>query len=401
MPRIRAPCLQLAKSTGSVAKIHYQGVVYDTLRTLWARSPLIAAGVAVALVLASVTLVLIGPRYTGQAVIQLNFIREEPATGTRILSTASVDATAVVDGAARIIRSPATANAVVMRLGLDNDPAFARESLSWRIFSSVRSLFGFEEIVPSNHDLAEEQLMRRITVTSDPRSYLISISVTGGDPQLAAKLANVVALEYLRGQLLQQVSDAYAAAEREMEEISAIYGVRHPVYQSEQTKLESLRLRLRALREEPFDEALASSVTGQLFVAARSSMVPSSPNIPLVLGVTAVVALGIATWVALQPWPKGPSRSRLALPLGWRNRLPRTEPAPAGSPNEPPRSDGQAVLSEGILNSVGKLWRRNHGGLQANGSLGSQNINDQEVGSPDHDRNGAGDAASISRPESG
>ena len=186
MPRRTTP-FKFAKSETSqnvVPRIHYQSVVYNTLTTVWARRLLITTVLVVALTLACVALVLIGPRYTGEATIQLNFLREEPATGARSLPTASVDAMAVVDSAARIIRSRATASAVVTRLGLDKDPAFAHKSLSWRVFSSVRSGLGLEQVVPSNHDLAEEQLMRRITVTNDPRSYLILVTVAAGEPEI-------------------------------------------------------------------------------------------------------------------------------------------------------------------------------------------------------------------------
>jgi uncharacterized protein involved in exopolysaccharide biosynthesis len=279
--------------------------VYDKLGILWVRSPLIAAGLVAALALASIALVLIGPRYTGRAMIQFNFVREDATKDARIVPTASVDAIAVLNNAAPIIRSAVTASAVVTRLGLDKDPAFARGSLSWRAFSGIRSLLGFEAKVPSDHDLAEQQLMRLITVSSDPRSYLVSISVTAVDPEWAATLANAVTLEYLRAQLLQQVTESYAAAEREMSEISSTYGVRHPTYQSVQAKVENLRLRLRALREEPFDEAVAGRVIGQSFVAAQKVMIPSGPNILLVLGPTAVAELGVGIWLALRPWQRG------------------------------------------------------------------------------------------------
>jgi uncharacterized protein involved in exopolysaccharide biosynthesis len=294
------PRLELAKNGAMAPKV--PNFVHDGLSALWARSPLIAAGLAAALALASIALVLIGPRYTGRAMIQFNFVREEAAKDARIAPTASVDAMAVLNNAAPIIRSPATASAVVTRFRLDEDPAFVRESLSWRAYSSMRSLLGFKEKVPSNHDLAEQQLMRRITVTSDPRSYLVSISVTAADPEWAATLANAVALEYLRGQLLQQMTDSYSAAEREMSEMSSIYGDRHPAYRSGQAKLENFHLRLSALREEPFDESAASRVTGQSFVAAQKVMIPSGPDILIVLGLSAVAELGLGTWLVLRPW---------------------------------------------------------------------------------------------------
>jgi uncharacterized protein involved in exopolysaccharide biosynthesis len=150
---------------------------------LWARFPLIVAGLAAVLVLASIALVLIGPYYTARPMIQFNFVREDAGKGTKAASTAMVDATAVLNNAAPIIRSPEIVNGVVTTFELDKDSAFAHGLVLWRFFSSVRSLLGFEERKPSNRDLAEQQLMRRMTVSSDPRSYLVSVSVTDRNPE--------------------------------------------------------------------------------------------------------------------------------------------------------------------------------------------------------------------------
>lgn len=348
MPPNTTPHLELAESTAVVSKAP------QILSTLWSRAPLVVAGLIVALAIASVALVFIGPSYTGRAMIQFNFIREEPATGARSLSTATVDAMAVVDSAAPIIRSHAIANAVVTRLGLDKDPAFARESLLWWAFSSMRSLFGFEANVPSTHDFAERQLIRRIAVTSDPRSYLVSISVTGADPEAAARLANAVALEYLRGQLLLQASDSYAAAEGRMSALSSTYGILHPAYQSEQRKLDDLALRLRALREEPFDETVATGVPGQSFVAAHTIMIPSGPNVILVFALTAVAELSLGAWFALRARPNELQRTQVAPLGGWRYSLRRSPPAQARSSNKSPQSHGLATSNEPVLAAVRK-----------------------------------------------
>jgi uncharacterized protein involved in exopolysaccharide biosynthesis len=291
--------LKLERNEAVHLRAHYESVAYETLRILWARRSLIATVLAAALVLACLPLVLIGPRYTGEAVIQLNFIREEPATGAKNLPTATVDAAAVVDGAARIIRSRATASAVVTRLGLDKDPTFARQSLSWQVLTSVRSGFGLAQAMPSNYDLAVNQLMQRVTVTNDPRSYLISVSVTSDDPERSASLANAVALEYLRGQLLQQVAEAYAAAERELADLSSIYGALHPSYLNGQAKLERLQVRLNDLRDGMLSEDAVRQVVGQSFVAAEKVPVPTGPNIILILGLSAAAALAAGIWLAL------------------------------------------------------------------------------------------------------
>jgi uncharacterized protein involved in exopolysaccharide biosynthesis len=343
------PQKDIAESAAIFSKAPHQEVGHGTLSTLLARSALILAGLVAALALVCVPLVLIGPSYTGRAMIKFNFVREEPSTGPRSLSTATVDAMAVVDSAARIIRSHATVNAVVTRLGLDKHPDFARGSLSWRAFAIIRSHFGFEEKVLSNQDLAEGQLIRRIAVTSDPRSYLLSISVTAGDPEWAARLANAVALEYLRGQLLQQVADSRAAAERRVSQLSSVYGIRHPAYQSELSNLEGLRLRLQALHAEPFDETLASGVIGQSFVAANEVMIPSGPNILLVLTLSALAELGLGTWLALR------SKRAAANPVRPSARLATqvaADPAVAGLPNKPPQSHGLALARERALASI-------------------------------------------------
>jgi hypothetical protein len=69
---------------------------------------------------------------------------------------------------------------------------------------------------------AVNQLMRKIVVANDPQSYLLSVAVTAANPERAAWLANAVAIEYLRGQLLQRLTEAFAGAEHETAELSSV-----------------------------------------------------------------------------------------------------------------------------------------------------------------------------------
>jgi uncharacterized protein involved in exopolysaccharide biosynthesis len=272
---------------------HYEQLAYDTLWVLWHRKLLISAILVAAVLLMSVMLVLIGPRYSSEAIIELNFIREVPPAGAQIQPTASVDAGAIVDSAARVIRSRATASAVVARLRLDEDPAFARRSA----FSYVRSVLDQDAATESPHDLAVRELMRKITVTNEPRSYLISIAITTGDPEKSADLANAVAVEYLRGQLLQQWTDAQVSAERDLNRLDSIYGVRHPNYLSGRRSLEYWNARLSALRGLPANDVV-KLVKGLSLLGADKVMVPSGPNTTLTLGLTIVAALGVGIWLA-------------------------------------------------------------------------------------------------------
>ena len=293
---------------------YYEEVARYTLGILWHQKPLIVGILVVALSVASIALVLIGPRYSAEAMIRLNFLRDEPANGVKTQSIAVVDAVALVDSVARAIRSRATANAVVARLGLDKDPDFVRGSILWRVLSGVRATLGLEGATPTPRDLAVNQLMRKVTVTNEPRSYLISIAVTTRDAEQAATLANVVALEYLRGQMLQQLSDIQTAAERELTQLSSVYGVRHPSYVLARTRLDTLQNRLTALRDGPPDDDTVRHVIGQSFVAAEKTLVPSGPPIILVLGLTAGATLGAGIWLALWLAPhRQPRLEKLAI----------------------------------------------------------------------------------------
>jgi len=295
--------LKIDQNETALLRAHYEGVMRDTLRIIWHRKLLVAAILVAALVLASIALVLVGPRYTGEAIIQLSFSREESASSARSQPIVSVEAAALVDSAARVIRSRTTASAVVARLGLDRDPTFTRQSFSWRVLSSVRSALGMEQAVPPDRDLAVSALMRQVTVTNEPRSYLISVAVTASDPERAARLANAVASEYLRAQMLQRLTETYAAVESDVADLAAVYGVHHPNprYLDGRAKLERLQARLSALRQEAPNEDVVNLVSGQRgqLLPAETVMVPSGPNIVLILALTAGAALVLGAWLAV------------------------------------------------------------------------------------------------------
>ena len=278
---------------------HYVRVVFETLQILWTYKLLIGAMAFGAMMLAFVMLALIGPRYTGEAIILLNFVREEPASGAKVSPTAMVDAAALVDRAARVMRSRATAGAVVSRLELDKDADFARQPLQWRMLSVLRSALLLKTQTPPAYDLAVTELMRRIKVTYEPRSYLISVAVTTGNPEQTALLPNAVALEYLRGQVLQQLADLQAALERELAQLSLVYGERYPDYIVGRTKLENLRVMRSAFRDKPFTEIAAQLAVGQTFIAADKMTVPSGPNVLPVLGLAFGAALVAGIWITL------------------------------------------------------------------------------------------------------
>ncbi len=280
-------------------RIHYEGLVYNRLRVLWKHKALVATVLGIALAALAAALILIAPRYTGEAMIQLDFTRNENAAGERVESTAAVDAAAVVDSAARIIRSRATASAVVSVLGLDKDPAYTSRSPLERVLTPVWSAYGVS--APTARDLAVTHLMKQISVTNDPRSYLITVAVTASAPERAARLANWVASEYLRGRLREQAARAHATAEGEVAGLSSVFGPRHPSYLAGRAKLGRLKAELVATqaavvpsdREAVVAHEMISVAGGQTLLPAEAVMIPSGPNAVLLFSLTVLAALAI------------------------------------------------------------------------------------------------------------
>lgn len=286
-------------------RIHYEHLVYSTLRVAWRHRRLVIAvlGVALATLLAALTFM--APKYTGEAIIQLDFVRSENVAGEKLQSTAAVDAAAIVDGSARIIRSRGTASAVVSALRLDNDPDYTQLSRAGRALSHISSFFG--RPAPTPRDVAVTRLMKQITVTNDPRSYLITVAVTASNPERAASLANWVASEYLRGRLRAQATEAYAAAERELARLSAVFGPRHPTYLDALAKLDHLKETLESagkdVATEQHDAAVARDMVrfaaGQSLLPAEAVMAPSGPNSLLLFVLTILAALAVGVLLSL------------------------------------------------------------------------------------------------------
>ncbi len=290
------PPFELVTDQDSIdARAHYRTVAQDTLRTLWHRKGLITATVVAGLVMGLIALMEMGPRYTSEALIQVNL---NPDAGAKSQSTVSVDATEVVDSAARIIRSRTTADAVVARLGLDKEPGFERQPLLSRWLQAVRAGLGLQQTALTPHELAVDALMRRVRVIAEPRSYLISVAVTAGDPETAAQLANAVAAEYLRNQRFKELAVARAAAEHDLADAAFVYGPRHPTYLRASTRLDQLKTQINALNDASTTEDLINLAAGHSLTAAHRVTKPSGPNIPLILTLAILAGLGLGICLA-------------------------------------------------------------------------------------------------------
>lgn len=98
-----------------------------------------------------------------------------------------------------IIRSRVLINKVVERLELDKNPAFASNDVS--VLSKIKQRMGFAAPKPEPRDirrLITSNLISEIGIDSQRDSYLLNISLSMPNAQLAADVTNVLAEEYIQ-----------------------------------------------------------------------------------------------------------------------------------------------------------------------------------------------------------
>lgn len=276
-------------------------VAHYTLALLW-RAKWFMAGIVIgSALLAGVSTALIPTQYTSDAVIQLNFNREEPATGSRTRLVANLDAPALMDSEVRLIRARTTALAVVASLGLASDADFTQQSRVSRALLWLRAaLGGTVPEAPTPDDLAVATLMQRVRVESQARSYLIAISITSPSPETSLLLANAVATEYLRATAIRDRAEQEMRAQAEFSALAATYGERHPSFQQALSRIEENRTRVQSLRaSRSAAEIVALAGGGPTLIPAEANRIPSGPNAQLLMGAAAVIGLVMAVFLVL------------------------------------------------------------------------------------------------------
>lgn len=167
---------------------HFESVGFNTMLTLWRRKRMILALMALALLAAAVVLLKSEKLYTSNALVQVDFGRDDQTGNGRQGGGLSFDLSALVETEARFVRSRAIARQVADRLAAarGQPPAGEREI---------------------------QALMRHLTVRNDSRSYLIDIGYTANDPKRAAEIANLFVDIYLKN----RSETSFAAARRASE----------------------------------------------------------------------------------------------------------------------------------------------------------------------------------------
>jgi uncharacterized protein involved in exopolysaccharide biosynthesis len=151
-------------------------------------------------------------------------------------------------------------------------------------------------------DRAATQLLRGLSVTSDPRTYMIEVLYTAREPALADVIANAFVAEFLRSSRLQALSLQRSSAAAALSRQLAIFGDKHPrVVKAEMQLSAADDLLKKQLGESP--NVILQNV-GQNVTMATAG--PSKRSMPLVVGLLLLVGLiaGIsaALWLERRRW---------------------------------------------------------------------------------------------------
>jgi uncharacterized protein involved in exopolysaccharide biosynthesis len=255
--------------------------IFTILALLWRRSWIIAGFCLVVVIIAALATSLVQPRYTADAIIQVN-----PASDKRQAQSgiAQVGIALNAETEARLISSRTIAQRVVARLGLTNDTALVlrKPLLTARLHDLFASVWPSSGKLPSRsaESLIADELMRNLKVTNDVRSYLIKISYTSTSPERSARIATAFAEEYIRARSTFSSRQALA-------DLVAAYGPKHPRVLRAQAELDE------ANRRPNISEDV------QLLMPAEPIAVPSSPKWRLILGLAFVGSLAVGSIVVL------------------------------------------------------------------------------------------------------
>lgn len=231
---------------GDQVQARQKALLQSALLTLWRNRALLLAATVLGAFLGLAALVLMPKSYVADAVLQLDFSSDDVAK-SKLPTGAAVEASALVEGEARLLRSRPMLNRVVRRLDLENDPEFAGKSSRPNWLANALGISNFQW---NPYDRATATLSKAAAITNDNRSYLITVAVTASTPEKAALIANTIGYEYHVDRVHRRLKGAEGAAEGKLNELRLIFGEKHPVVQAATSELAAAQARtLATLRD--------------------------------------------------------------------------------------------------------------------------------------------------------
>ena len=284
--------------------IRLGNVLLAAFASLWRRKLLTMAIVATALTLGIMTVFAMPAQYTAVSYIRgvvggsNTVIKDDinPSKGGPAPIGFGLDVGRVIETQTRLLASDELAHRVVEQLGLERLRPELNENPSL-----LAKLFGHAANVPAKQVVATK-ILHSLSVTSDPRAYLITVRYTDRDRQLAVLITNAFVAEFLRSAKIQTLSQQRYFAQAILSKQLSRFGDKHP-------RVAEARLLLAAtddLLKEQLNQAPEAvlQAAGENVTEARAA-VPSSPKsfvIGLFLLVGLCVGFGVALWLERDRW---------------------------------------------------------------------------------------------------
>ncbi|MBR0874908.1 hypothetical protein JQ633_31440 [Bradyrhizobium tropiciagri] len=290
-------------------RVHYDDMAASIIPWITRHGWLIAVFVALALVIACILIPLLPRKYSAEALIYPNLVSREQS---KVVALGNTDGASIVNGEALLIRSEALLRAVAKRLG--QDPNVSGSWLKMHL-DRFRAAWLPETRSYSPFDRTVAALRKRIVVTNETRSYLISISFTASSAEEAARVVNAVVAEYLRDKVRQRRQNKVVAAEAELRERLALYGEKHPKTLQAVDELEADRTSLEAAMNSQDDDQLEVA-DNQSVRLAVPNYTPTSPKGIMIFGLS--ILFGLLAGVGFAFWRdrRAPVRAVDDQPLG-------------------------------------------------------------------------------------
>ena len=171
------------------------------------------------LVLATVFLLIVTPRYTATATVLIDPHRSSvvDSNSNQPADANSAADDSVINSQVSLIQSVAVLQRVVSQLNLARDPEFGPHS---SIFSPIRRLFTAPKALApgqTEEDVAKATaldflLRKRLKVARDTTTFVINVDVSSEDPEKAAKIANAIVDSYFSEQVRSRYDTQKIAA---------------------------------------------------------------------------------------------------------------------------------------------------------------------------------------------
>lgn len=277
-------------------------ILNAALASLWRRRMLLAGIAAAALALGLIAVLVTPARYTAKAYIRGDFFAapetvakdDETTTGAAM----SLDLVRVIETQSQLLlESHRLARRVVQQIGLERLRPLASEHhlLPTGLFSSKAKPSGDEM------DAVATKLLSNLSVTSDPRAYLLTVRYTAGDPELAELLANGFTAELLRSANLVALFKQRALEQDKLSTQLAKFGDKHPSVAQARMRVAATDQRIQEELSRSHETILQSA--GENVTRAISS--PSSRRFVIGLFLLAglAISVGVALWLERGRWP--------------------------------------------------------------------------------------------------